>query len=132
MIATAAHLQALNRSMKKEIEGLKKELAALKAEALKNRPEMIIEVPAGDVNELRSIGSVIMNSVSGTKILYCAKDNETLFALISGENKARVLLDGLKQHFAITGGGSPKMAAAKADTDKDTILSTLNQLLEEL
>ena len=132
MIATAAHLQTLNRSMKKEIEGLKKELTALKAETLKNRPEMIIEVPAGDVNELRSIGSVIMNSVCGTKILYCAKDSETLFALISGENKARALLDGLKQHFTVTGGGSPKMAAAKADTDKDTFLSTLNQLLEEL
>ena len=131
MIETAVHLQTLNRTMKKEIEGLRKETAALKAEALKTRPETVIETAAGDLNELRSIAQVIMNGVSGTKVLYCPQETETLFALISSENKARVLLDGLKQHFAVTGGGSPKMAAAKASADAEAFLAVLSRLLEE-
>ncbi len=129
MIGTAAHLQELNRSMKKEIDSLKKELAGLKAEALKNDPASVIEVSAGDVNELRNIGTRIMKSVNGTKILYSPHEGETYFAVISAENRARDILEEMKKRFNVAGGGSPKLATAAVYADRDVFLKALEEIL---
>ena len=47
------------------------------------------------------------------------------------ENKNQPLLEvkDLKQHFNITGGGSPKMAAARADTDPAGFLPVIRNIL---
>lgn len=121
-------LVSSNKKMKKEMEELKKELLAYKADELLVTNETLISYSTNDPNTLRGISQSLMNKVTQNMIIYSEIENMIHLAIISCDNSARNILEAIKEKMNVTGGGSPKLVTVKTDAPKEELLSILKEL----
>ena len=62
-------------------------------------------------------------------MIYMASGDAIHFAIVSGKNEARTILEAIKASFDVTGGGSFKIVTAKAEVGKDAFLEALAKIV---
>ena len=81
-------LRNANKTYKKQVEELQKELTAYKVkEILQMEDNVLVDVT--DVSLLRPVSQALLTEVSSTKILITTSEEITDFSIISPEGKAR-------------------------------------------
>lgn len=120
---------SLNKTLKKELDNIKKELLQYKVADILKTEDKIINFDTNDSNELRSISQALLNSLKETKALISVIDNETYMAIISPAEKARELLESIKQDINVIGGGSTKIVSGKVNISKEELVSVLDKYI---
>ncbi|MGT2846930.1 hypothetical protein [Streptococcus massiliensis] len=117
-----------NKSYKKQLEVMKKELLTYKAQELAKLNELFLP-DLVEVADLRAIAQILLNQVQQTKILLVADDKVTHFALLSPDGQARTLFAALQEKLAAKGGGSPKLVTGLAPASKEELMTFLEDIL---
>ena len=117
------------QQMKKELAEVKKQLIAVKVQELLQKEAAVIAYDGEDANDIRTAAQAMMNQVEGNKVIYMASGDAIHFAIVSGKNEARTILEAIKASFDVTGGGSFKIVTAKAEVGKDAFLEALAKIV---
>ena len=123
----AAAVTAANKEYKKQINDLTRALMEYEAKDYAEKPEKVIELTGGDSDRLRPLSQALMRVCTDTKILYAANDAID-FAIVSGEGRAREILEILKPVLNCSGGGSPKIVSGRTSADRETFLKAVEEL----
>lgn len=118
-----------NKILKKELADLKKELIEQKALQLLTNNQKIIEYTTTDATEIRDLAQAMINKIKGTKAILSMANDVINFAIISSVDKARDILEQLKTHYSITGGGNNKIVTAKLSADKNEFIKALMSII---
>lgn len=125
------HILSTSKTLKKEVDALKKELLTYKAKELLNKQEALLYYDTKDPNELRAIASTILSQIQQDTILYTIIQNELHFALLSIHDQARLYLEELKKAAETTGGGSLKIVTGKTQLSKEAFVSILTDCMKK-
>ncbi len=117
-----------NKLYKKEIESLKKQLIDFKVIEYINNPNTIIEASFDNQGELRNIAQALIGKIKENKFIVSSINDEVNFAIISGNDSAREILEKIKDKTIIQGGGSPKMVCAKTNISKEEFLEIIKTI----
>lgn len=123
----AAAVTAANKEYKKQINDLTRSLMEHEAKDYAEKPEKVIELTGGDSDRLRPLSQALMRVCTDTKILYAANDAID-FAIVSGEGRAREILEILKPVLNCSGGGSPKIVSGRTSVDLETFKKAVEEL----
>lgn len=123
----AAAVTAANKEYKKQINDLTRSLMEYEAKDYAAKPEKVIELSGVDSDRLRPLSQALMRVCTDTKILYAANDAID-FAIVSGEGRAREILEILKPVLNCSGGGSPKIVSGRTSADRETFLKAVEEL----
>lgn len=106
-------LLATSKALKKENDELRRALYGHIAEGLLATGETVVEYPARDANELRSVGQALLGRADRDVVVAAALEGGTAFAAVSPSGKARAWMEQLQGETEASGGGSPKMVSGK-------------------
>lgn len=123
----AASVTAANKEYKKQINDLTRALMEYEAKDYASKPEKIIELSGVDSDRLRPLSQALMRVCTDTKILFAANDAID-FAIVSGEGRAREILEILKPALNCSGGGSPKIVSGRTQVDVETFRKAVEEL----
>ena len=123
----AASVTAVNKEYKKQINDLTRALMEYEAKDYAAKPEKIIELSGVDSDRLRPLSQALMRVCTDTKILFAANDAID-FAIVSGEGRAREILEILKPALNCSGGGSPKIVSGRTQVDVETFRKAVEEL----
>ena len=129
LCARIEELSKSTKQMKKELAEVKKQLIAVKVQELLQKEAAVIAYDGEDANDIRTAAQAMMNQVEGNKVIYMASGDAIHFAIVSGKNEARTILEAIKASFDVTGGGSFKIVTAKAEVGKDAFLEALAKIV---
>ena len=121
----AKNLVDNNKSIKKEIADLKKELLTYKTKAYTSLADKIITIHE-DSSLLRDIAMALVKEMNDDRFLISEKDAS--LAIISHDNKARDIFNSLKDELQLNGGGAPFCVTASSKLSHDELLEKLNNL----
>ncbi|MDD6370179.1 phenylalanine--tRNA ligase beta subunit-related protein [Galactobacillus timonensis] len=123
----AAAVTAANKEYKKQINDLTRALMEYEAKDYAAKPEKVIELTGVDSDRLRPLSQALMRVCTDTKILFAANDAID-FAIVSGEGRAREILEILKPALNCSGGGSPKIVSGRTSVDLETFKKAVEEL----
>ena len=118
----ASEMVGLTKTLKKELNDVKKELMDLKANSILASEDKIVKYETTDANDIRMLGQSLMTRVAVNKIIYTIINDEINFAIISPTNEARNILELVKKEHSVIGGGSPKIVTAKVAMDENAFI----------
>ena len=121
-------LRNANKTYKKQVEELQKELTAYKVKEILQMEDTVL-VDIVDASQLRTVSQALLNEVSSTKILITTSEKLTDFSIISPEGKARDIYAAIQESLEASGGGSPKIVTARSSKPKQEVIELLQKTL---
>lgn len=122
-------LRNANKTYKKQIEELQKELTAYKVKEILQMEDTVL-VDVVDASQLRTVSQALLNEVSSTKILMTTSNDNNDFAIISPEGKARDIYALIQKPLEASGGGSPKIVTAHSSKPKHEIIDLVRNYIK--
>ena len=119
-------LRNANKTYKKQVEELQKELTAYKVKEILQMEDTVL-VDVMDASQLRTVSQALLNEVSSTKILLATSNDNNDFAIISPEGKARDIYALIQKPLEASGGGSPKIVTARSSKPKQEVIELLQK-----
>lgn len=119
-------LRNANKTYKKQVEELQKELTAYKVKEILQMEDTIL-VDVVDASQLRTVSQVLLNELSSTKILLTTSNDNNDFAIISPKGKARDIYALIQKPLESSGGGSPKIVTARSSKPKQEVIELLQK-----
>ena len=119
-------LRNTNKTYKKQIEELQKELTAYKIKEILQMEDTVL-VDVVNASQLRTVSQALLNEVSSTKILMTTSNDNNDFAIISPEGKARDIYALIQKPLEASGGGSPKIVTARSSKPKQEVIELLQK-----
>lgn len=103
--------------LKKQIEALQQELAHYQAQEIATSDQVVINLNAAQVANLKSINTALLNEFKVNKLLITP---ETLI-ILSSNNKAREIMNQIKAVTPLQGGGSPSLVTLRHQQNIDFV-----------
>ena len=117
-----------NKSYKKQLDGMKKELLTYKAKELAKVDELLL-LDVVEVTDLHAMAQILLTQVQQTKILIVTDEKASHFALVSPDAQARTLFAAMQEKMEVKGGDSPKLVTGLAPVSKEELMNFLEDIL---
>ena len=121
-------LRNANKTYKKQVEELQKELTAYKVKEILQMEDTVL-VDVVEASLLRTVSQALLNEVSSTKILLTTSNDNNDFAIISPEGKARDIYASIQGSLEASGGGSSKIVTARSSKPKQEVIELLQKTI---
>ncbi|MGN1390051.1 MAG: hypothetical protein ACI4WR_10400 [Bulleidia sp.] len=119
-----------NKKQKTEIQDLLRSLCRYEAAEYAEKEPSVIDLGKNQSQKLRVFSQEYARAAKCTAIIYTAGDL-TDFAIVSPDQKARDLLEALKQKIGCSGGGSPKIASGRSELGKEDFAAAAEAVMKE-
>lgn len=130
-----AHLNTLKdnqKALKDELKTLKKELLEHEMTRLLETNATVLRFEPKEQTQLQSLATMMVNQITGTKIIVGMFQESVQFAILSTTGNARDIFTSFKEKFdQVSGGGSPKIVTGKVEGYSEEEIITFFQTAVE-